>query len=162
MEYFYQTFCLLSPPYAECSILTYQTITCNHAQRFKAVDWLRYGSAFRCSAAFDHTKPWDAVDQDLFDYFFKSQPSSLPRCHGCQEQGHFYASCPYRTPVSVNRSLPHSSQASQSSGTSTITRPSADNFRSPPPNTHTPFKPLMLETITPTLSHVPVQQDRLL
>ena len=127
MEYLYQTFCLYHP-HMQNALLTYQTITCNHAQRFKAVDWLRYDSAFRHSAAFDHTKPWDAVDQDPFDYFFKSPPTGLPHCHGCQEQGHFYASCPYRAPVSVNRSLPHSSQASQSSGTSTITRPSADNF----------------------------------
>ena len=60
------------------ALLTYQTITCNHAWRFKAVGWLRYDSAFHRSAAFDHTKPWDAVDQDLFDYFFKSQPPAFP------------------------------------------------------------------------------------
>ena len=134
------------------ALSTYQTITCNHARRFKAVNWLRYDSVFHCSAAFDHAKLWAAVDQDLFDYFFKSQSSSLPPsgCHGCQEQGYFYASCPDRTPVSVNRSLPRPSQASQSLSTSTITRPSADNFVPPPP----PLKPLMLKTDTPTLSHV--------
>ena len=120
-------------PHMQNALLTYQTITCSHARMFKAVDWLRYDSTFRRSAAFDHTKPWDAVDQDLFDYFFKSPPTNLPCCHGCQEQGHFYASCPYREPVSVNRSLPHSSQASQSLGTSTITRPPAGIFVPPPP-----------------------------
>ena len=65
-------------PHMQNARLTYQTITCNHARRFKAVNWLRYDSAFHHSAAFDHTKPWDAVDQDLFDYFSCVSPPASP------------------------------------------------------------------------------------
>ena len=34
-------------PHMQNALLTYQTVICNHALRFKAVDWLRYDSAFR-------------------------------------------------------------------------------------------------------------------
>ena len=82
--------------------------------------------------------------------FLRPSPPASPLAMVARNKATF-ASCPYRTPVSVNRSLSHSSQASQSSGISTTTRPSADNFRPP-----TLLKPLMLKTDTPTLSHVSI------
>ena len=99
-------------PHRTWELLCYQSTICNFASMFPVVSWLNYDNAFRQKLAFDRSRSWASVDEELFNAHLRvaggnnHSPqrnsfnfSTRGPCFTCGGYGHFAQQCPSRAGV---------------------------------------------------------------